>query len=152
VAKIVDIQLNEEEDNFRWSLNQNRMFKVNSMYKAMIVRNVWENSLLWKLKLLLKIKKFLWYLNKGVILTKDNLVLQNWTGSTRCVYCSEKETIQHLFFECHYAKFLWRALQFAFNIQGPMSINNMFTNWLLIFGSKQRKQILVGATMLCWSI
>jgi hypothetical protein len=51
VAKIVDVQLNEEEDNFRWSLNQNRMFKVNSMYKAMIVRNVWENSLLWKLKL-----------------------------------------------------------------------------------------------------
>jgi hypothetical protein len=28
----------------------------------------------------------------------------------------------------------------------------MFTNWLLVFGSKQRKQILVGATTLCWSI
>jgi hypothetical protein len=93
VAKIVDVQLNEEEDSFRWSLNQNGMFKVNSMYKAMIVRNVWENNLLWKLKLPLKIKKILWYLNKGVILTKDNLVRRNWTGSTRCVYCSKKETI-----------------------------------------------------------
>jgi hypothetical protein len=38
------------------------------------------------------------FLKKGVILTKDNLVRQNWTGSTRCVYCSKKETIHHLFF------------------------------------------------------
>jgi hypothetical protein len=65
VAKIVDVQLNEEEDNFRWSLNQNGMFKVNSMYKAMIVRNVWENSLLWKLKLPLKIKKNCGIFKKG---------------------------------------------------------------------------------------
>jgi hypothetical protein len=65
VAKIVDVQLNEEEDSFRWSLNQNGMFKVNSMYKAMIVRNVWENSLLWKLKLPLKIKKNYGIFKKG---------------------------------------------------------------------------------------
>jgi hypothetical protein len=28
----------------------------------------------------------------------------------------------------------------------------MFTDWLLVLGYKQRKQILVGATVLCWSI
>jgi hypothetical protein len=31
------------------------------------------NMLIWKLKLPLKIKIFLWYLARGVILTKDNL-------------------------------------------------------------------------------
>ena len=31
------------------------------------------NKGFWKLKIPLKIKKFLWYLKRGVILTKDNL-------------------------------------------------------------------------------
>jgi hypothetical protein len=76
------------------------------MYNAMTTGNIWHNRLLWKLILPLKIKIFLWHLNKGVTLTKDNLVRRNWTGTTTCVFCASEETIHHLFFECHYAKFL----------------------------------------------
>jgi hypothetical protein len=94
----------------------------------------------------LKLKYLLWYLNKCSTLTKDNLVWSNWIGSTSCAFCNNKEIIQHLFFECHYAKFLWRALHVAFGIQSPTSINYMFTSWLLALGRKRRKQILVGAT------
>jgi hypothetical protein len=90
-----------------------------------------------------------WYLNKGVTLTKDNLVRRNWTRNTKCVYCTCDKTIQHLFFYCHYAKFLWRALQFTFGIQRIANINDIFTCWLLGIGIKHRKQILVGATALC---
>jgi hypothetical protein len=39
------------------------------------------NMLLWKLKLPLKIKIFLWYLGRGVTLTKVNLAKRGWTGS-----------------------------------------------------------------------
>lgn len=35
------------------------------------------NKTLWKLKMSLKIKIFMWYLFKGVILTKDNLARMN---------------------------------------------------------------------------
>jgi hypothetical protein len=87
-----------------------------------------------------------------VSLTKDNLVCQNWTGNTKSAFCVCEENIQHLFFDCHYAKFLRRALQITFNIQCPMSINDMFKNWLLALGRKQRRQILVRAIALCWSI
>ena len=121
---------------FRWGLNQNGIFKVRTMYNAMTTGSIWSNRLLWKLKLPLKIKIFLWYLNKGVTLTKDNLVRRNWTGSTSCAFCNREETIQHLFFECHYAKFLWRALQITFGIHSPTSINDMFTSWLLALGQK----------------
>jgi hypothetical protein len=37
--------------------------------------------LLWKLKVPLCIKIFLWYLIRGVMLTKDNLIRQNWNGN-----------------------------------------------------------------------
>jgi hypothetical protein len=40
-----------------------------------------------------------------------------------------------------------RALQVTFNIQGPTTINSMFTDWLLVLG---QKQLLVEAAALCW--
>jgi hypothetical protein len=51
------------------------------MYLALISDNrVRLNSTIWKLKLPLKIKIFLWPLECGVILTKDNLIRRNWVG------------------------------------------------------------------------
>jgi hypothetical protein len=52
-----------------------------SMYDVFILPDVpidsISNKKLWKLKILLWINIFGWYLRKGVILTKDNLVKQN---------------------------------------------------------------------------
>jgi hypothetical protein len=152
VATIANVRLNDREDIFRWGLNQNGMFTVRIMYNTWMSGNIWENRLIWKLKLPLKIKNFLWYLSKGVTLTKDNLVRRIWMRNTKCVFCTCEETIQHLFFDCRYASFLWRALQFTFGIHRPASINDLFTNWLLGIGLKSRKQILVEATALCWAI
>jgi hypothetical protein len=58
VVKIAYVQLNYGEDKFRWGLNQIGIFKVRSMYHAMTIENIWDNRLLWKLKLPLKIKIF----------------------------------------------------------------------------------------------
>jgi hypothetical protein len=79
----------------------------------------------------LKIKIFMWYLLKGVVLTKDNLSRRNWYGSLKCCFCMRNETIQYLFVECHYAKFLWRALQFNVGLYTPHSISYIFENWLV---------------------
>jgi hypothetical protein len=48
------------------------------------IRN--RNTLLWKLKPPLKIKIFLWYLRRGVSLTKDNLAKRRWKGSLKCSF------------------------------------------------------------------
>jgi hypothetical protein len=49
-----------------WGLHQNGLFSVKSMYRALLGAEVIPyNTLIWKLKLLLKIKVFLWYLYKG---------------------------------------------------------------------------------------
>lgn len=65
---------------------------------------------LWKLKVPLKIKIFMWYLIKGVVLTKDNLAKRNWHGSKKCMFYDLNENIKHFFFTCHYARFLWRLV------------------------------------------
>jgi hypothetical protein len=48
---------------------------------------------LWKMKIPLKIKIFLWCLGKGVTATKDNLSTRKWEGSNKCSFCNNDETI-----------------------------------------------------------
>ncbi len=110
-ASIVHIELNQQSDCFRWNYHQNGQFSVRSMYLALINNGYIErNKIIWKSKMPLKIKIFVWYLLKGVVLTKDNLARRNWNGSLKCCFCMKNETIQHLFMECHFAKFIWRAV------------------------------------------
>jgi hypothetical protein len=45
------------------------------------------------------------------------------------VFCVQPKTIQHLFFDCHYAKFIWTAIQIAFNIQKHISVLHLFEDW-----------------------
>jgi hypothetical protein len=75
--KLSSIHLTDSPDLFKWSLNSNGRFTVNS-YQAFLDTNVVSNnSYLWKIKVPLKIKVFLWLLHREAILTKDNLVKRN---------------------------------------------------------------------------
>jgi hypothetical protein len=108
VAMVVNVQLTNQRDCFVWGLHQNGLFSVKSIYKALVIAEVVPyNTFIWKQKLPLKIKVFFGYSYKGVILTKDNLVRRQWQGDRKCCFCSSNETIQHLFFDCHFAKFMW---------------------------------------------
>jgi hypothetical protein len=78
VLSIADIQLTDQVDIFRCSLNLNGQFSVSSMYQAMLDSDIIpHNIFLWKLKIPLKVKVFLWLLFRKVILIKDNLVKRN---------------------------------------------------------------------------
>ncbi len=66
-----------------------------------------------------------------VVLTKDNLARKNWNGSLKYCFCMKNETIQHIFMDCHYAMFIWRAVHFSFGLNLPVSISHIFYGWLL---------------------
>jgi hypothetical protein len=98
-VKVAHIRLNDQ-DIFSWGLHQSGIFSASSMYKALITDSrVRFNTLLWKLKVPLRIKIFLWCLIRGVVLTKDNLIRRNWSGNKLYVFCTQSESIQHLFFD-----------------------------------------------------
>ena len=106
----------------------------------------------WHMKIPLKIKVFSWYLRRGVILTKDNLVRRNWHGSTKCMFCPHQETIKHLFFECSFARSIWSSIQIASNLYPPKLVANVFSNWLHGIDKKLRTVIRVGAIAVIWSL
>ena len=101
VNKIANVQLNDNKNRFRWNITSNGLFTVQSMYRSLLNNNaISGHRVIWQIKVPLKIKVFLWYLSKGVTLTKDNLAKRNWNGSKLCSFCGHNETIQHLFFDC----------------------------------------------------
>ena len=123
------------------------------MYRTLIARlSAPRKNLIWKLRLPLKIKIFIWYLQKGVVLTKDNLACRQWRGSTKCCFCSLDEIIQHLFFDCQMARIIWRIVQASFNISPLVSIFHMFNGWLNGINKELMYKILVGASAICWTI
>jgi hypothetical protein len=58
---------------------------VASLYNALILSDsrVYDNKKIWKMKIPLKNKFFAWYLRRGVILTKDNLIKRNWCNNPK---------------------------------------------------------------------
>nr|ABA98398.1 retrotransposon protein, putative, unclassified [Oryza sativa Japonica Group] len=44
------------------------------------------DKVIWKLKIPLKVKIFLWYLRRGVVLTRDNLAKRNWQGRAKQIF------------------------------------------------------------------
>jgi hypothetical protein len=76
--RLINIRLTDRSDIFKWSLNSSGQFSVSSMYQVFIDTNiVSNNSYLWKIRIPLKIKVFIWLLYREAILTKDNLVKRN---------------------------------------------------------------------------
>jgi hypothetical protein len=98
------------------------------------------------------IKVFLWYIHQGVILTKDNLVKRKWKGSSKCSYCNCNESIDHLFFKCCFARFVWRLVEICTRITMPQNVAHYFWLWIKGAGSSVKKIISMGGAAVLWSI
>ena len=128
-------------------------FSVKSHYLGLINQNVPNlNKRLWKLKAPLKIKIFLWYLRRGVILTKDNLAKRNWQRNQQCCFCHENETIQHLFLDCRFTRMVWASVYAAWGISKPQNMTSMFGSWLNGIPKEFKLLVLLGTAALCWSV
>jgi hypothetical protein len=153
VERLMNIQLSNEKDTFVWRLTTSGGFTVKSMYLDLLDdQTKYLRKYIWKIKVPLKIKIFMWFLHHKVILTKDNLAKRNWEGSKTCVFCDKDESIQHLFFECPLAKTVWRIIFLAFSISPPSNITNLFGNWLSGIAKKDLIQIRVGVCAIVWAI
>jgi hypothetical protein len=86
----------------------------------------------------------MWLLKNGVVLTKDNLVKRRWKGCTKCGFCAQQETVQHLFFDCPMARLVWGCVAVAFGINKPTSVQHLFGPWLRSFSKKQRNFVVIG--------
>jgi hypothetical protein len=151
--RLAEVHLRERANIFRWSLKYDGQISVSSMYQACLDSDIVpHNSYLWKIKIPLKIKIFLWLLYREAILTKDNLVKRNWYGNEMCSCCNNHETIQHLFFECVLTKFIWRVIHLVLGLSPPNNIRHIFGGWLYGMSQKERQIFLIEIGVMLWVI
>jgi hypothetical protein len=84
---------------------------------------------LWKSKISLKIKIWLWLIWHNAIATKDNLLKRNWNGSASCQFCHQNESISHLFFDCVAAKYVWSTVATAVGANDRPGSFTQFFEW-----------------------
>jgi hypothetical protein len=84
----MDVQLTTNNDVLKWGLTKSGQYMVKSMYlDYMDDHTKYLHKYLWKIKVPLKIRVFMWFLNNKVLSTKDNLIKRKWQGTTKCCFC-----------------------------------------------------------------
>jgi hypothetical protein len=79
VTRVMSVQRTDSEDTFRWNLTNSGSFTVKSMYLDLLNdHTMYLKKYIWKIKVPLKIRIFIWFFHKKVIFTKDNLKKKNW--------------------------------------------------------------------------
>jgi hypothetical protein len=67
VARTSHVQLTEGSDLFKWRLTKSGLFTVRSLYHHLIDTNPpFQHRKIWKMRIPLKIKIFLWFLQRGL--------------------------------------------------------------------------------------
>ena len=100
-----------EEDTPIWKWNKSSRFSTKSVYEFLTKEDSGKHfKHIWKAKIPYKIKIFMWLVENNAILTKDNMIKRHWVGNPTCHFCSENESIDHLFFLCPIAKITWGVI------------------------------------------
>jgi hypothetical protein len=81
VQRLMQVHLSTQEDVFKRKVTTNGLFMVKLMYLDLINGHTrFLHKYIWKIKVSLKIRIFMWFLHKKVIQTKNNLAKRNWNG------------------------------------------------------------------------
>jgi hypothetical protein len=147
------VRLSQDKDTPRWKWSKNGKFTVKSVYKH-LCKNGMDRSFkhLWKSKIPLKIKVWLWLIWHNAIATRDNLLKRNWTGDSLCQFCSEQKSISHLFFGCAVVKFVWSTVATAINSHTRPGSFSQFFWWFPRFVLASRNTQIASVAAICWAI
>jgi hypothetical protein len=108
--------LGQQKDKPLWIWGKHKKFSVKSMYAHLCRGEPGDaNKRIWKAEIPLKIKIFMWLLNKNAILTKDNMIKKIWHGDQHCKFCDKDENIIHVFFDCTLARYAWSLTAWVIN-------------------------------------
>jgi hypothetical protein len=147
------ISLSQTKDKPVWKWTKDGIFSVKSMYNHLCGNGI-DRSFkhLWKSKIPLKIKIWLWLIWHNAIASKDNLLRRNWSGDASCQFCSQNESISHMFFTCVAAKYVWSTVAKAVGATDRPGSFTQFFWWFPNLVPASRNVQIAGLAAICWAI
>jgi len=120
-----DMQLDDYGQNeVSWALEKSTGYITKSLYNCLTHGGVRDkvHDILWKCKIPIKVKVFLWQAIHNKLQTVVALVRRKWRGSPLCCVYNKLETVNHILFECVFAQFIWCCVRDAFNLQDSLCL------------------------------
>jgi hypothetical protein len=126
------ITFSGDQDEMVWTLNSNGIYSSQSLYKVINFRGVQpvHTPAIWCLKIPPRVHFFLWLLTQNKVLTRDNVKKRKHIEDDRCLFCSEVESVHHLFFDCVVAKQMWEHISDCTETLCGSCFENIGTLWI----------------------
>ena len=126
------VSLTSETDSLIWSYTSSGVYSSSSLYAIINFRGVKRifTPAVWKIVVPPRIHIFLWLLLNNKIMTRDNLKKRNLNKPEDCVFCSGKETVGHLFFDCLVAKLIWKDISDFLGFDIGANLNSIAHYWI----------------------
>jgi hypothetical protein len=151
--QLLTVALGVGADRPIWKFTKSRKFTVKSLYSKLSAVGVDRSfKQLWKARIPLKIKIWLWLIWHNAIATKDNMRKRNWDGNYTCSFCLVDESISHLFFHCPMATFLWSNVCQALGTDSRHVCFSQYFWWIANLFPCGSNIHIVGVAALCWAI
>lgn len=148
---LLSVTLNKSLDYRRWKFTRSGKFSVKSMYNHMFSSSP-DRSFkpMWKAKIPLKIKIWLWLIWHNAIATKDNMKKRNWVGDYSCSFYESDESIHHLFFACSAASYMWSTICNTFNFYDRPTCFTQYFTWIADKIPSGINLHIIGVAAFCW--
>jgi hypothetical protein len=151
------VQLRRKTDTLLWmGRDTSGRILVKNIYEA--IENKKKNKeiggwrkALWSWEVPLKLKLFNWLMIENKLLTWEILQRRGFVGPGWCILCKKnRESISHLFADCHFTCSVWERIFFKLNFLGAWtgdSMNERFKKWRLLYSD-----YLTLPFHICWFI
>ncbi|KAJ3705206.1 hypothetical protein LUZ61_008911 [Rhynchospora tenuis] len=146
-----------QPDRLSWRWTPNGVYTAASAYKFFILSGKVLSPLnfIWKLQIPESIKFFLLLLAHGRLLTQYQLLKRNIPCVQGCILCGhpDRETGDHLFFDCAFSVQLWHRLGFSqasTQIHSHVSLQDRLHSWFSTAANSPDKRIVLATAF--WGI
>jgi hypothetical protein len=92
---------------------------------------------------------FLWLFAKNKLLSRDNLSKRKSIDDKTCIFCSESESLTHLFFNCCVSVQLWITVAELLGVQVGQDFESVAKLWI---NNKKFKLINICTSAVLWSL
>ena len=153
VEKTYSFNFSSQKDIVTWKWNSKKTFTMKSVYNRLSSGSESNRfNHIWKSKIPYKIKIFTWLLEKGAVLTKDNMIRRRWAGDPSCKFCDQPETINHLFFQCLVAKCIWALIGQCLGAKNTPRDCEQYKQWIRKWLPNGQAVYHFGFAAVCWAI
>ena len=140
--------LNDEDDAIIWKLEHNGRYSVKSLYAMVNFKGITPVHVpkVWQLHVPPNIHIFLWLLAQDKLLVRSNLCKRQHLDDLSCLFCCERETSDHLFFDCVVAVEVWKNIHKVVGCMPQPGFNYVADKWEK-HKSLQAENMFVSATL-----